>query len=486
MIAGAMNARSTLLLLGLVCLLGCPPLGAAPRWFAIHLGDHHIGHLMQQRRERAGEVETRSELYLVIQRQGERLEVNSSEVHRETVDGRPLAFSSRFSTGGTLAAIDAEVVDGEVLADIRQGEGRSERRFAWPQGALLADGQRRALRELLASKARLTEVLAFDPTSMNALPLRSERLPDAGVGEDALAGLVQVRQTLGPADSGVRSELWLYPDSADVAQMRMPALGLDLLLRACSRTCATAPPQAADILTSTLIAAPRALSQREREGTLVFDIEAGPAALAPLDGIPGQQLIRPTEGRARLQVNPRGAAAAPPGAADSQPSRWLQSDDLALRELAIRAVGNSRDPARRMQRLERAVRQHIRLKSLRIGYASAAEVVSLREGDCTEHALLLAAMARALDIPARVITGLAYAPGYAGREHVFVPHAWVMAWVEGRWQGYDAALPAFGAAHIGLGMGNGEPFDFYGGLELIGRLRVLAVEPGRGSDEDRG
>lgn len=150
--------------------------------------------------------------------------------------------------------------------------------------------------------------------------------------------------------------------------------------------------------------------------------------------------------------------------------------------MARRAAGRSRDPERQMQRLEHAVRRHIGHKSLRVGYASALEVIHLKEGDCTEHAVLLAALARAQGIPARVVTGLAYTQGYAGRSDVFVPHAWVMAWVGDRWRGYDAALPAFGSAHIGLSMGNGEPFDFYGGLELMGRLRVSAIDPQRPGD----
>ena len=40
--------------------------------------------------------------------------------------------------------------------------------------------------------------------------------------------------------------------------------------------------------------------------------------------------------------------------------------------------------------------------------ATAAEVARSREGDCTEHAVLLAALARARGIPARVAMGLVY------------------------------------------------------------------------------
>ena len=41
-------------------------------------------------------------------------------------------------------------------------------------------------------------------------------------------------------------------------------------------------------------------------------------------------------------------------------------------------------------------------------FATAAEVAQSREGDCTEHAVLLAALARACGIPSRVAIGLVY------------------------------------------------------------------------------
>ncbi|MCK7594152.1 transglutaminase-like domain-containing protein [Pseudomarimonas salicorniae] len=473
----AMNARLFLLLFCLASGIASPPLRAETRWYAIHLGKDHIGHMQRSRSEVDGAIETRSELVLILQRNGERLPVESAEWTRESADGEPLAFSSRFATTGTLAAVEARVEAGTVTARIEQGGQRSEKRFPWPEGAVLNEGQRRAMKPLLDGETVRSDVLAFDPASLNALPLSSARLAMETVElEGGPAQLLRIRQVHGPAGAGVRSELWVDPETGDARQMRLPALGLELLLRACSRECATAPPVAADVLASTLLRAPRAISQRERQRPLYFSLRAGDLALTPLGGIPGQRLGQAdAAGVARLRIDPEGAADQPPTDADLAPARWLQSDDPEVRAMAESAVGRSRSAARRMYRLQEAVRRHIEHKSLRVGYASAAEVIELREGDCTEHAVLLAALARAQGIPARVVTGLAYAPGYAGRQDVFVPHAWVMAWIDDRWKGYDAALPAFGAAHIGLAMGDGEPFDFYSGLELLGRLELVEV-----------
>jgi hypothetical protein len=126
-----------------------------------------------------------------------------------------------------------------------------------------------------------------------------------------------------------------------------------------------------------------------------------------------------------------------------------------------------------MKRLETRVRAHITDKSMRIGYASALETLRAREGDCTEHAVLLAALGRARGIPTRVVNGLAYASAFAGRQQVFVPHAWVQAWIGDRWASFDAALPGFDAGHIAFSAGDGDPAGFFAGVSLLGNVRIV-------------
>jgi transglutaminase-like putative cysteine protease len=77
-------------------------------------------------------------------------------------------------------------------------------------------------------------------------------------------------------------------------------------------------------------------------------------------------------------------------------------------------------------------------ESLGRGWDFASTVARRREGDCTEHAVLLAALARRSGVPARVVVGVAIVPTPTGHE------AWGHAWTElqenGGWQLADAAL----------------------------------------------
>ena len=77
-------------------------------------------------------------------------------------------------------------------------------------------------------------------------------------------------------------------------------------------------------------------------------------------------------------------------------------------------------------------------------FATAAEVAESREGDCTEHAVLLAALARACGIPSRVAVGLVYVKSVGG----FGYHMWTEVYLQGQWFPLDATL---GDAGIGVG-----------------------------------
>ncbi|MBZ0171892.1 MAG: transglutaminase-like domain-containing protein, partial [Phycisphaerales bacterium] len=136
----------------------------------------------------------------------------------------------------------------------------------------------------------------------------------------------------------------------------------------------------------------------------------------------------------------------------------LTCDDPRVAELARDALTAApEDAAKRAELLRRFVHRHIRTKDLSVGFASAAEVARTREGDCTEHGVLLAALLRADGIPSRVVSGLIYADQFAGSDDIFGYHMWTQAYLEidgePRWVDLDATLPdslPMTATHIAL------------------------------------
>ena len=136
----------------------------------------------------------------------------------------------------------------------------------------------------------------------------------------------------------------------------------------------------------------------------------------------------------------------PPTAEDRAPNNLIQSDDAQVVALANSVAAEETDPWKLAVQLESLVKHTIKLKNFSQAFSTAAEVARQREGDCTEHSVLLAALARARGIPARVAIGLIYQPASQG----FVYHMWNELWIGDRWVPMDATLGrgGIGAAHL--------------------------------------
>jgi hypothetical protein len=452
---------------------------AEETWFSVHLDGRKIGHMRTARVPEAnGVVRHEQDLELRVERNGDALRIATAERSWETAAGEPLRFETEVDTAGSLATLRGELRAGEVHVESEQQGRRSRQTLAWPSGALLPEGQRLAAERAGFAPGTQYEVQAFDPGSLQAFPVRTRvgnLVPIDVHGREER--LIVLQQTLRMGGIATETSAWIDPGTRALRRLRMPAIGLVLEMLACDRDCALAPVQPTDVLASIIVPAPRMLAPRQLQRPLDYRLRLARGDGAALDAVPGQHLERlGGAGEYSLLVKPGGEAGMPPQAEDLASNRWLQADDPAVVALAREAARGARGARAQVEQLERFVRGYIRTKSLRVGYASAREIMQGREGDCTEHAVLLASLVRALGIPARVATGIAYAPAFGERRDVFVPHAWVLAWVDGEWRGFDAALPRFGAGHIAFSVGDGDPFRFYGGIELLGSVEVLGIE----------
>ncbi|MGH7378377.1 MAG: transglutaminase-like domain-containing protein, partial [Candidatus Methylomirabilales bacterium] len=149
-----------------------------------------------------------------------------------------------------------------------------------------------------------------------------------------------------------------------------------------------------------------------------FTLKKGDYASRKIDGMfrgTGQTLVREETPASRVvriaRVLPVKRVERPVKAPEGMegclaPSAFIQSDDPLIARLAKEAASGETDAFETARRLERWVRRNVEFKDLRTPFASAKEVAQRLEGDCTEHGVLLAALARASGIPARVVSGL--------------------------------------------------------------------------------
>eukprot|EP00039_Didymoeca_costata_P012890 m.188232 g.188232 ORF g.188232 m.188232 type:complete len:544 (+) comp15615_c0_seq2:123-1754(+) len=174
-----------------------------------------------------------------------------------------------------------------------------------------------------------------------------------------------------------------------------------------------------------------------------------------------------------------------------EPSAMVDSADPLVRGIAEKALQesgqhtslntaaetealDSREVYQRAQILRQGVQRHIKKFDLATGYASASETARRASGDCSEHAVLLAALLRADGIPSRVCSGLVYTErqvpnteGHCDKDDLgcqknqamytvrgsFAWHAWTQAIIGGKWVDLDATLhhTPYSVGHVLMG-----------------------------------
>jgi hypothetical protein len=174
----------------------------------------------------------------------------------------------------------------------------------------------------------------------------------------------------------------------------------------------------------------------------------------------------------------RNAPADPPTEDDLRPNNLIQSDDPLIVADAEKAAGGEKDPWRVAVALESYVNREVKKKDFSQAFASASEVAKSLEGDCTEHAVFLAALARARGIPARVAIGLVYVED----QQAFFYHLWTEVYIQGRWIPIDGtlALGGIGADHLKIAQHNLKGASAFSAflpvLQVAGRLRIEIVD----------
>ncbi|MHB8902752.1 MAG: transglutaminase-like domain-containing protein, partial [Thermoguttaceae bacterium] len=181
--------------------------------------------------------------------------------------------------------------------------------------------------------------------------------------------------------------------------------------------------------------------------------------------------VRPGESGGNLQAPPDG-----PGAGDLEPNSLIQSDDQTVVQLAQQAAGDAQTPREVAIALEKWLSTRMTSLGVSSAFATAAEVARTFKGDCTEHAVLLTALARARKIPARVAIGLVYV------RQEFLYHMWTEVYIDEHWVPLDATLGqgGIGAAHLKITDSNLQGASpnaaFLPVTEVIGQLKIEILE----------
>ena len=149
-----------------------------------------------------------------------------------------------------------------------------------------------------------------------------------------------------------------------------------------------------------------------------------------------------------------------------QPGPFIQSDHQKIKDQAKNIIQNEVVPFEKAKKLITWVYKNIEKRPV-ISVPDALSTLENRVGDCNEHAVLLAALARASGIPARIETGLAYLNGR------FYYHAWNLLYL-GRWITADSAFGQIPAdvTRIRFTTGSLQQLDL---MSIIGRIKLKVI-----------
>lgn len=132
---------------------------------------------------------------------------------------------------------------------------------------------------------------------------------------------------------------------------------------------------------------------------------------------------------------------------------FIQVDNREISTLAREIVGDEKDDYKKLEMINEYLFTNVKKRNI-IGIPDAYSTLRRMEGDCNEHASLFVALARSVGLPARIAGGIAYLNGR------FYYHAWVEAYVEGRWLSFD---PTWGESPANVG----HIRLIYGGMDKI-------------------
>ncbi len=313
-----------------------------------------------------------------------------------------------------------------------------------------------------------TTMDAFDPVAMKMGKATIARLAEETVtieGKDIQAGVYST--TVG----GMTSKAWIGPGE-EVLQATTP---FGFTLRKIAPETADAPVavgSGGDMIRS-LAVVPKGKPAYVDATRLVVRI-----AGVELDTIPNDPpwQVRDGDMVTILQPAPLPAVAAS-DPVDFDPAPHLMSDAFVttkhpeIVQKAQEIVGTESDPWKKALLIHTWLYESID-KIPVLSVPNALDVLRNRTGDCNEHAVLFAALARASAIPTRIAIGLVYSDSLEG----FGYHAWPEVYRGGTWYPMDPTLGQVAADATHIKLLNGSIEAWVRLAAYIGQIELEVVE----------
>lgn len=428
-------------------------------------------------------------LELVVRRFNQTVTMRVDTGTEETPKGKVVAVFMRQALGKNQNLVLRGTVQGkELLVKIDQMGKPIEKKVAWNDQVVGLYREQQLFQDKAVKPGDRFSYLHYEPLLNSVVQVHAavkdfEEIKVGGIARKLLR--VEVTSDKIGGMQLPATAFWLDKEFKVVrSQVEMPGLG-KLVTSRCTRAEALkdiVPAQLNDIGLSQLVPLNRRIPHPSESKRVLYRItlpgDDDPATAFARDN---RQKVKAVKGKTvdlEVRAVRQPPAKIPEGAEVGEEFRksnyFVNSADERVQELARKAVGKETDPWKKAQRIERWVKENMKVLNFTEAMATADHVAKTLEGDCTEHAMLAAAMCRAAGVPSKIAIGLVYVDQ---ARPVMGFHMWTEVWVRGEWVPIDATLGqgSIGAAHLKIS--DHSWHDTQSLKPLLPVMRVMLAKP---------
>jgi hypothetical protein len=394
-------------------------------------------------------LRTTVEFRLTVKRNEDVIQLRMDNGTIETLEGKVVGvFMKQYLGKDKTMELAGKVVDGKLRVQLDGKELKAEN---WDPRVVGLFRQQMMFKEKQCKTGDTFDYLSYEP-SINAVVPTFVRVKDHEevelFGDQQKKKLLRVEIRPAKIDKVQMPPLtlWLAENrTVQRSQVDVPGLGMVVQYRA-SKAVAMAPGPLTSLtdigLTQSVPLKVQILNPYDTyaavyQVTVRGDVDPG-STFSSSD--PRQQIKNIRGNTFELHVRSVPAervADKKPGVEFTQSSYFINSADPLVKKHAQSAVGNEKDAWKKSILIEKWVHDNVKATNNE-ALATADHVAKTLEGDCTEFAMLMAAMCRAEGVPSRTAVGLVYAD--VKEKPCFAFHMWTEVYAGERWVPLDATL----------------------------------------------
>ncbi len=493
------NMQRTLLsTLLVVCMLSCATATAEwkleqEHWYVVEIAGTRAGMMSTMLLRDGSNIRTATHMQMTLGRGTVSTTIKIASAFDETADGRPLVITSMQDMGQQPVESEWRFLDDNVVIHTsRQGDREIVRETEAPEGEWLTPmGVHRLWLKSLAAGDRVISYFTVDgQTGMEPVEMTHTFVEDRVHEIDGREIQVSVWKTSTSLMPITGIEYYTAEGLKVYEEVAMPGLG-KMITRLATKAEAQRDGNAVgpEILIKTFVEPDRRIRNVGRATSATLRLRVDVGEMPQLPSAAAQRVTPGDDGVSATLVidindNLAATAAEVGDASYLASSAMVDAGDPLIGKLAARAVRDAgTDALSRADAMRAAVHRYVTGKGLDTAFATASETARTRSGDCSEHAVLLCAMLRAQEIPARVAVGLVYTDAFLGREAIFGWHMWTQALIDGLWIDLDATLSSrYHAGHVLTAVSDldqgGVDTALASTLPLMGNLQIEVVDVG--------